>query len=228
MTSPARRHRQRVRALAAHQAARGGLLPVAESKPYELLLARLDADMRRLKLIQSIEKKVETKREMLPEYAAWIEGALEADSGEPDDILMTVMVWRIDTGDFHGALKIADYALRHGLKLPARYSRTPGCLIAEEFAEAAKKTLDDKRLPDLAALAEAARLTAEADMPDEVRAKVQKAMGLTLELHGQPAQALERLRRALVLNPNAGVKKDIERLERSIKNNPPAQASEGG
>ncbi len=222
MLSPARHHRQRSSALAAHNAAKARFAPLSEAKPYELMRAKLDADMRRLKLIQSREKKIDLKRQMLPEYDSWVDGALQADSGEQDDILVNVMVWRIDTGDFYGALKIAEYALRHNLKLPTRYNRTLPCLIAEEFADAAKKALDEKRVPELAALAEADRLTQGRDMPDEVRAKVQKTMGLTLEQDDKPEQALICLRRALALNQNVGVKKDIERLERVIKKMPPA------
>ncbi|MDY8569877.1 phage terminase small subunit, partial [Escherichia coli] len=35
-----------------------------------------------------------------------------------DDILMTVMLWRLDTGDIAGALEIARYALKYGLTMP--------------------------------------------------------------------------------------------------------------
>lgn len=218
MSTPARRHRERVSALVAHQAARAALAPLENAKPYELMRARLDADMRRLKLIQSIERKVELKRQLLPEYAAWVDGVLEANSGQQDEVLVTAMVWRIDTGDISGALRIADYALWHDLKLPARYERTLPCLLAEEIADAAKRQLDEKKLPELDPLLETDRLTAAKDMPDEVRSKLQKVIGLTLVQRKRTAKGLEYLRRALALNTNAGVRKDIERAERALKN----------
>lgn len=37
-------------------------------------------------------------------------GVLEQGKGAQDDILMTVMLWRLDTGDIAGALEIARYA----------------------------------------------------------------------------------------------------------------------
>ncbi len=34
--------------------------------------------------------------------------------GAQDDIVMTVMLWRLDAGDIAGALEIAPYALKYG------------------------------------------------------------------------------------------------------------------
>ena len=65
-------------------------------------------------------------------------------------------------------------------------------------------------------------MTLAADMPDEVRAKLHKITGLVLRAEQQPEQALEHLARAMQLDVNAGVKKDIERLERELKPVPPA------
>jgi len=61
------------------------------------------------------------------------------------------------------------------------------------------------------------KLTESEDMPDEVRAKLHKAIGYALNETDKPA-ALEHLIRALNLHEKVGVKKDIEVLEREIKN----------
>ncbi|MBN4688500.1 terminase, partial [Escherichia coli] len=108
-----------------------------DANAYELMLAKLAEDRRRLKEVQSIERKIEIKRQILPDYAPWVQGALEAGRGGQDAVLMTVMVWRIDVGDFAGALDIAAYALRHGLVLPDQYQRDAATLIAEEIADQA-------------------------------------------------------------------------------------------
>jgi len=50
-----------------------------------------------------------------------------------------------------------------------------------------------------------------------VRAKLHKITGLVLRDEGAALQALEHLKRAMQLDRLAGVKKDIERLERAIK-----------
>ncbi|QIY78330.1 terminase endonuclease subunit [Chromobacterium violaceum] len=184
---------------------------------YELMLVKLAEDKRRLKDIQSTERKAEVKREILPEYAPWVDGALEGGKGQADIVLMTVLVWRIDAGDYGGALDIAEYALRHNLPMPDRFERTTATVIAEEIAEAAKRARDGKQPFDVQTLTYTAELTASHDMPDQVRAKLLKEIGLALA-GSDPAAALEHLRRAQQLYDSVGVKKDIERIERAIKN----------
>lgn len=215
MKSPAQRHYMRT--LAARRAAADAPERPASANAYELTLAQLAEHRRQLKQVQSIERKIEAKRLMLPDYAPWVEGVLKADNGGQDDVLMTVMIWRVDTGDLASALPIAEYALRHGLTMPDQYERTVACLITEEAAELALKQLANGEPADLAALTRIEAITAEADMPDEVRAKLCKAMGYALR-DTDPTAALGHLRRAVDLNDKVGVKKDIERIEREMKN----------
>ncbi|UGA39224.1 hypothetical protein JOS77_06535 [Chromobacterium haemolyticum] len=219
--SHARAHYQRASAAKASALA-------AEDGPinctaYELMLVKLAEDKRRLKQIQSMEGKAAVKREVLPDYAPWVEGALEGGRGQPDDVLMTVMTWRIDAGDYSGALDIAEYALAHGLPLPDQFSRTTATVVAEEIADAAKRARDGQQPFDLQTLTYTAELTDKHDMPDQVRAKLLKEAGLILAEQA-PAAALEHLRRAQQLDNRVGVKKDIERIERAIKNSAPQPA----
>ncbi|WP_041797774.1 phage terminase small subunit [Pararhodospirillum photometricum] len=165
---------------------------------------------RALKDIQSLERKVAFKREVLPDYTAYVDGCLAADAGGPDPVLMTTMVWRLDVGDYEGAMVIARYALRHDLALPERFARSFPTWLVEELAEAAL----DNKLTVPGALSEAMELTARADMPDEVRAKGHKAMGLGLR-DTAPAEALAHLKRALALHKGVGVKAEVARLERA-------------
>lgn len=195
---------------------------------YELMLAKLDADKRALKRLQSVERKIAAKKKMLPDYAGWITGALEANKGGQDDVLTTVMVWLMDTGDFPAALIIAEHAIRHRLSLPDNYARTLGCLIAEEVADAALQAFSTGGKFDLETLERTLALTREEDMPDEVRAKLYKAIGHALEAADRKEEALAALTEALRLHPKVGVKKDIEQLERAIRNakpNNPDQSS---
>ena len=234
MTSPARRHFLRVTAARAAQA---DAQPLRHATGHELMLAQLAEHRRGLKRIQSIERKADFKRHILPEYDAWIAGALEGDSGLQDEVFMTVMVWRIDVGDFKGALPMAAYAIRHGLAMPDHYARTTACLIAEEFAGMVLKAPEAIKSEDVEALAEVEVLVRDQDMPDEVRAKLHKALGLAVAevATGQDAatvnacrkEALAHLRRALELHDKSGVKKDIERSEREIKNAAPPGALKG-
>ncbi|HEX8402219.1 MAG TPA: phage terminase small subunit [Allosphingosinicella sp.] len=214
----------------------------AEATEYELQRERLGVDLKRLKDIQSIERKIDLKRELIANYDPWVGGVLDAAAngarGVQDDILTHMMIWRIDTGDFAGALPLVEYVLRWGLALPERFNRTAATMIAEEIAEAALKRLDQGEEPkegfvDLELLLTIDDLTADHDMHDEVRAKLAKALGRELARQADAADesadgpaggkraaieaALKRLRRARELNAKAGVKKDIERLEREAR-----------
>lgn len=221
MPSPAQAHAMRVAAAQVHTRAAAEGAQHADATQYELMLLKLAEDRRRLKQVESQQRKIDVKRQLLPEYVPWVDGALQGQ-GAQDDVLMSVMVWRIDVGDWRGALDIAAYALRYGLSLPDQYKRNLPCLLAEEFADNA---LLQANVP-APILAEVDALLLEHDMPDQVRAKLAKALayawiaqagddtvGTSL---GYKMGALEQLRRALRLHDKVGVKKDIERLEREL------------
>lgn len=226
MASPARRNFER-KAAAQRTAAETPEQRV-NANAYELMLVKLAEDKRRLHELQSIERRIEVKRTLLPEYVPWIVGVLEGNQGVQDDVLMTVMVWCIDIGDFEHALTIARYAIAHKLAMPDQYKRSTGCLIAEEFADQALRMKDGISAELTYWLNVAQELTASEDMPDEVRAKLLKAIGYGLDQMGNKSEALDHLRRALELHNKVGVKKDIERIEREIKNSAPAPAGDAG
>lgn len=188
----------------------------ADTTAYEQMLVKLAADRRRLHDLQSIERRAEVKREILPDYVPWVDGVLAGNQGVQDDILMTVMVWRIDAGDLTGAIEIARYAIDHNLAMPDQYKRGTACLIAEEAAEMALKG-GSENPGDADQLIAIGNLVEDQDMPDEVRAKLLKAIGYAVAPI-QPGTAKEILKRALELHPKVGVKKDIERIERELKN----------
>lgn len=198
---------------------------------YELMLAGLGQDLARLKLLQSVERKIVAKRDMIGKYRPWVDGILSADKGVPDDIVATMMVWAIDIGDWPYALRIAAHMIGHDLEMPPRFTRTTATLIAEEIADAGLKT---PPAADLHVLLQADALTSAQDMHDQVRAKLEKAIALALaeqaenfDINAESApaggkqgllqSAIGHLRRALALNRNAGVKKQIERLERQLR-----------
>jgi hypothetical protein len=249
MISPARA--SLLRKTAANVSARATPADDIDATPYEVLRAALGAALVDLRNIQSIEAKIERKRQILPNFMPWCAGVLAAEALEPethraveDDILSQVLVWALDVGDFTHGLAIAAYVLRHGLALPERFKRTAATMVAEEIADAALKAAAQGESFPLDVLQQAEELTAAEDMPDQVRAKLKKAIGLELarqarELPTESADgaaggkraaiiaALENLKRALALTANAGVKKEIEQLERELKRLEAAQDQAG-
>lgn len=237
MHSPALRNRQKI---LARQSAKGsgrkGAAPMPDKGPvaseYQQLLIALGVDLNALRDIESIERKIETKRTMFERYRPWVTGALDGDTGAQDEIVATMLIWAIDIGEWDMVLALAAHVLEHGIALPERYKRQPATLIAEEVAEAGLK---DPPLVGQVTLQAVAALTATHDMHDQVRAKLEKAIGLSLKAEadafdaeaetapagGKPAliqAAMKHFNRALSLNDKCGVKKLIEGLERDLKN----------
>lgn len=211
--NPAREWKLRVQA---EQAARQGC-SVRHASGYELMLMQLGEDRRRLKGIQSTVKKAEIKVEVLPKYVPWVDGVLAADGAQQDDVLMYVMLWRVDAGDYAGALAIGRHAIRHGWSMPQGFNRNVQTLLAEEMADAAKNAIMAKTDFDPDLLMQTLDVIGELDMPDQSRARLHKSLGWVLR-EGQPVAALNHLQQAMQLDERCGVKKDIEQLERKIRN----------
>lgn len=220
MTSPAQRHMMRVSAIETAQRENN---PLRHATAYEQMLVKLAADQRTLKAIFGKELKATKKRELLPFYLPWVSGVLEQGKGAQDDIVMTVMLWRLDVGDIGGAMDIARYAFKYGLTMPGKHRRPPQYMFTEEVALAAMRAHAAGEPVVISQLLDTLALTAAADMPDEVRAKLHKITGLFLRDAGDAAGALSHLQRATQLDCQAGVKKEIERLERELKPKPEPQ-----
>lgn len=237
MVSPFRKHQQAVRAAMSAKVESAGTAPdfdlsSPEASEYQQLLASLHNDLRTLHDIQSVQGKIEAKRAMISAYLPWVEGALAAGAdgrAVQDEIVVMMLVWALDVQDWALALGIACHVLDHGLTLPERYKRTPACLIAEEIADAAK--VDLAAVPQDFLLKVAALVTGR-DMPDQVRAKLHRAIGLgwaaqadtfdpaaeTAFAGGKPAlidAALIALAEARRLDSKVGVAKKIEELTRA-------------
>ncbi len=223
-------------AIASSVRASGGIFaagPAPANPEYAALLEQLGADLKRLSDIQSVERRIEAKGEMIRRYDDWVVGALRAGAdgaAAQDEIVTTMLIWSLDLHLWAAALQIGAHVLTHGLEL-TRHRRTPATVIAEEIAEA---SLGDVAVVDHGTLIATQALTDPHDMPDEVRAKLMKAIGRKLVAEaeafdpdaegatagGKPAilsAALDAFKRAAALDRKAGVVKNIETLERELK-----------
>lgn len=211
MTNPFRAH---TRFIQGQEAARTGGNG-RHAKGYDLMLLQLNEDRRRLKGIQSTVTKAQVKIEVLPKYAAWVEGVLSADGTQQDDVIMYVMLWRIDAGDYAGALTIGRHALKHGWVMPVG-KRNTATVLTEEMADAAKAAMLAGTPFDADLLLQTLDAVDGEDMPDQSRARLHKSIGW-VQTESNPASALNHLKHALQLDEKCGVKKDIEQLERKLR-----------
>lgn len=221
MLTPARMHFEKVMAERRGHNSESNL---QERTAYEQMLYRLRLDKSSLKNVQSDSAKAELKRKLLPNYQAWIDGVLASDTGLSDEVLTTVMIWSADCGNIADALRVGEYVLRHKLPMPDQYRRTAATVLVEEICNpvlAAFKANPANALVSIDLLTGLQGITANEDMPDQVRAKLFKALGFTLRLDQEPEsleRALSCLREAMLLDPKkAGVTRDIENLGRDIK-----------
>ncbi|PKC46614.1 terminase [Pantoea ananatis BRT98] len=211
MTNPFRAH---TRFIQGQEAARTGGNG-RHAKGYDLMLLQLNEDRRRLKGIQSTVTKAQIKVEVLPKYAAWVEGVLSADGAQQDDVIMYVMLWRIDAGDYAGALTVGRHALKHGWVMPVG-KRNTATVLTEEMADAAKAAMLAGTLFDAELLLQTLDAVDGEDMPDQSRARLHKSIGW-VQTESNPVSALNHLKHALQLDERCGVKKDIEQLERKLR-----------
>ncbi|VUS54251.1 phage terminase small subunit [Klebsiella pasteurii] len=220
MLTPAQKHFQRV--MAERHGKTDEQSDTARTA-HEQIMHRLRMDQSALKRVQSDQAKAAMKRQLLPHYEGWIEGTLDGDSGRQDEVIVTLMVWAIDAGDYALAARIGRYVVTHGLLMPDRFNRTAATVLVDEICDPilVQVKADDTTdvTPYLAVLDEVVEFTAGSDMPDVVRAKLCKARAFALRNGTTEEQttALALLRQALTLDAGAGVKKEIERLARAVK-----------
>ncbi|BEL94048.1 terminase [Serratia marcescens] len=220
MLTPAQRHFQRVMA---ERHGKTEEFTEAARTAHEQILHRLRMDQSALKRVQSDQAKAEMKKQLLPHYEGWIEGTLDGNSGRQDEVIVTLMIWAIDAGDYPLAVRIGRYVIEHNLAMPDQFRRTAATALVEELCDPILVQVKADESTDLTAhlqvLDELAQIVDGKDMPDVVLAKLFKARGFALRGGDDVAQAkaLELLRQALKLDANAGVRKAIESLARQVK-----------
>lgn len=220
--TPAQQHWQRV--MAARRGESDDGLSIADLTAYENMLHRLRADQSQLSHIQGNDRKAKYKLAALPNYHGWIDGVLASQPGMADEVFTTVMIWQIDVGHYAVALQMAEYALKHSLPLPDNYNRTLASVLIDEICDWTLTVMasgkEDEPKASLDVLLELERITEPHDMPNAVRSKLYKTLGQTLktaEATELQAQALDYLQRAILTDKDAGVKKDIEFLQRALR-----------
>ena len=183
---------------------------------------KLSADRSRLKKIMSMQAKAELKRELLPEYAPYVDGLLAAQS--IDSLITQVMIWAFDTADYERFDHLARYALTHKVPMPDGFERSTAAWLAESVAKV--MLVEDKPTTLQPLLFWLEEWTRAYDMHDEVRAKLHRACAETLETT-EPQKALEHYERALRFDTHTRVKKKIKALKDILATQTESPSSQG-
>lgn len=217
MLSPARRHL--LKAKAAIEAAKadefGGVRP--DASVYQLQLTELKNDIHILRSIQSQEKRAEAKKELIPKHMPYVEGVIKSGAKvDQDEVITTIMLWCFDCGLFDQGLSLAEYALQNELKMPDSFSRSTATVIVEEIGNAARVAHKAGEDFNLETLEKAFELTAEHDMPDEVRAKLYVGLGRSSLKNESYRAAVSYFETALKLHENCGCKQELQKAEKLL------------
>ena len=174
-----------------------------------------------LKAIHSIQDKAVLKAEILPEYAGYIDGILEAGQLPPNDTLYPVLLlWTIDSGDLDQAATMAPLVIFNpdAVIHLDDFQRTAPVAVFEQFAEQLPIAgISDTALAYMLVQAEAKTEagTHLVDMPDKVRAKFFRAAAELIE-DREPRDALHLYESALTYDAKAGVKQKIDKLQKQL------------
>lgn len=201
---------------------------------YQKLLARLGEIMITLKGMPSTEARIEFKREVIPEFDGHINGAInamnETNSALEDEIFMQILIWNIDIADYDKAFEMAELALKFGIPMPSRYKSSLPIFLIDNICDLAHvKTKTEEYFP-LEVLQKLENLIKDIPIADGATAKLCKAIGYSfLYIFNNPDEnsvsggtksaaqnAKDYFIRALQLDKNVGVVKEIERLKNKI------------
>lgn len=187
-----------------------------DASVYQLQLAELKNDKSLLSHIKSDESRAEAKAKLIPKYLPYVEGILAANQKVEDEIVTTIMLWCLDAGMFDLGLKIAVFALEHGLDMPDSFSRDTPSIVAEEIANAALSKLKAGDVFNLNILLQAEQLTESYDLHDPIRAKLYCAIGKIFLSVENYVPAIEYMKKAIAKKDNVGCKQDLDRAEKLL------------
>lgn len=207
-----------------------------ETAAYSLLRSMFGEHRRQLSDTQSIEKRIELKRELIAEYTDHIDTvlltAMETNTAQQDEIFVQLMMWHLDCGLYSRGLEMAEHVLEYGLKLPVHFKRNPASLVTELVADNALNDIALERDFDIDVLRRVEELVSGHDMHDVVAAKLHKAYGLLHLKAGKAENASPSLTdtartsyeaakthflRALELDKNSTVKTHLRDIDRALK-----------
>lgn len=212
MISPARAHK--LKEMAKQTAASRDAMTRGDVNAHELLLMQLAQHKRELKGIQSSERRLEHKAELMSVWTPYIDGWLAEKHPKQDSIIAQLMVWCFDISDIDRALAIGQVMIEQDYPAPEQFQRNTAAIVAEMSAEAWITAPADKPIT-AEQLQGVEELTAHADMVDEIRAKLYRAIGEALA-DSATETAVDYLERAVALNPRIGVKPLIAKLKKQV------------
>ena len=179
------------------------------------MTASLVEDLAALKGLNSVERKIEYKREtLIPKYRDYVARLREA--GGPHELLGYWLVWLFDAGQIEEGLDYAAWAFQAGVKLPERFKASPRFFVAAQLVEWAEAQAGAGR--GVEPYFEDTFRAIEADpdawnLNDDVLGRYYRLRGLMAEQAGDLELAEFSLQRAMTLGSK--VKTALDRVRKN-------------
>lgn len=123
--------------------------PANARKHFKLMEDSLAVDLERISAINSREARQQLKRdELLPKYQEYVQRYRDSGLSFPNSVLVYVLIWLFDTGEFDKGLELADFAMSQGQALPERFNRDIPTFVADEVIEWAEAEYKAGRSPE--------------------------------------------------------------------------------
>lgn len=180
-----------------------------------LQVASLEVDLSALGTINSLERRKAKKHaELIPRYRDYVDSRMK--SGEKAGAVhIQLMIWVMDTDDFEYGLILADYALKHGGRMPERFNRDIPNFVLGQFADWARETQKHlSAMPWVETFYDWMELHPEWDLVDKIKALMLAAMAHELE-SSDPPRAAKLYQDGLALDGTLGVKRRLKQLNRN-------------
>ena len=170
---------------------------------FQLLLASLESDLKRLSSFPTGEPRDSIKRdELIPRYLPYVTEYRDQGEVFKNAVLVQLVIWLFDTGQIHQAIEWALFAIEQKQPMPERFNRGLQTFVADCVLDWCKmqRARGDGIEPYFSKVFQ--RLMEDHwPVPAAVQAKYHKQAGdLTMEA-GQLQQALNFYVRAMELDP---------------------------
>ncbi|MFK3970191.1 phage terminase small subunit [Pseudomonas sp. NPDC087358] len=180
--------------------------PANGRKHLKLMEDALAVDLERIAAIKPHELRQQLKRdELLPKYQEYVQRYRDSGLSFPNSVLVYVLIWLFDTGEFDKGLELADFAMSQGQPLPERFNRDIPTFVADEVITWAEAEYKAGRSPEPYVSSLLPRVDGEWKLYERIPARYHKVLGIMAMDAKDWRTAIARFERAEALYSSIGV-----------------------
>lgn len=175
----------------------------------DVIAAALAQDLDALKQLESVDAKVELKKQLVPKWREVVDQYRESGAQHHFEPLVRLVIWLLDIGQVDAAMEYADFAIAQQQPMPDGFKRDLPAYTAEEVHNWAERQLkaDASAEPFLTQLIERVESKAWPVTQVIVNSKIYRIAGMLAERDGDLKKAEGFYLKCVEVNPKGhGVK----------------------